>query len=148
LVNKYLNELMNFYAYNIMGNWHFYSKVSLLQRRQHVKERILFRKNFSIILAPKSGHIKASKENNLRNKHLTVLGTYKQNWALHHTDIQVQHYFTFFSSIWNSVFLFYHFYIYWNVYRLFEPPEPPYSEQNLFYPLVLWFCWRENIKRK
>jgi hypothetical protein len=33
------------------------------------------------------------------------------------------------------------------VYTLFVPPFPlpPASVQNLFYPLILPFCWRENI---
>jgi hypothetical protein len=45
------------------------------------------------------------------------------------------------------LFLFYHFYIYSHVYTLFgRPPFPPASGQNMFYPLILRFCWRENIR--
>jgi hypothetical protein len=48
-------------------------------------------------------------------------------------------------------FLFYHFYIYLHVHTLFGPPTPshlptPASWKNLFCPLFLWFCWRENIR--
>jgi hypothetical protein len=28
------------------------------------------------------------------------------------------------------------------------PLKPPVSRQNLFHPLVLWFCWRETIGDK
>jgi hypothetical protein len=41
--------------------------------------------------------------------------------------------------------LFYYFYIYLHVYTLLGPPTPPTSMQNLFHPLLFWFCWRENI---
>jgi hypothetical protein len=50
--------------------------------------------------------------------------------------------------------LFYCFYIYSHVYTLLAAPHPPpppcvpcpTSEQNLFHPLILRFCWRENTK--
>jgi hypothetical protein len=48
--------------------------------------------------------------------------------------------------------LFYHFYIYLHTYTLFRPPPPfhlslPYaSRQNLFLPLILQLCGRENIR--
>jgi hypothetical protein len=45
------------------------------------------------------------------------------------------------------IFLSYHFYICSHVYTLFGPPShPTSSRQNLFCPLVLRFCWRENIR--
>jgi hypothetical protein len=56
-----------------------------------------------------------------------------------------------FSSISFLFNFFYCFYIYSYVYTLFGPPFPsilclPASRQNLFCPLVLQFCWRENIR--
>jgi hypothetical protein len=43
--------------------------------------------------------------------------------------------------------LFHCFCIYLHVYTLFGPPSPaPTPKQNLFCPLVLWFCRRKNIK--
>jgi hypothetical protein len=40
-------------------------------------------------------------------------------------------------------FFFNRFYIYSHVYTLFGSPSSPHL---LFHPLVLWFCWRENIR--
>jgi hypothetical protein len=41
--------------------------------------------------------------------------------------------------------LFYHFYIYLHMYTLLGPSAPLVPpQQNLFWPLVLLFCWREN----
>jgi hypothetical protein len=42
-------------------------------------------------------------------------------------------------------------YIYLYVRTLFGPPQLPHtlcsaSVQKVFWPLILWFCWRENIK--
>jgi hypothetical protein len=39
--------------------------------------------------------------------------------------------------------LFYHFHIACLSHPL-RPPTSP-AKQNLFCPLVLWFCWRENV---
>jgi hypothetical protein len=45
------------------------------------------------------------------------------------------------------IFLFYCFYIYLHVYTLFGPSPPPAaSRQNLFHPLILQFCWRDNLR--
>jgi hypothetical protein len=52
---------------------------------------------------------------------------------------------SYISSLKNFI-LFYCFYIYLHVYTLFGPRPPPASRQNLFCPLVLWLCWRENIR--
>jgi hypothetical protein len=52
------------------------------------------------------------------------------------------------SNLFFFFFLFIlSFYIYSHMYTLYGPPLPP-SEQNLFCPPLLWFCWRENIRDK
>jgi hypothetical protein len=50
-----------------------------------------------------------------------------------------------FLFLFFSFFYFIFFYIYLHVYTLFGPPLPS-PPQNLFCPLVYWFCWRENIR--
>jgi hypothetical protein len=65
----------------------------------------------------------------------------------------LMYFLSFFIAVWYFIlfiyFLSYHFYS--HAYPLFGPlhhpsPPTPSSRQNLFHPLVLWFCWREIIR--
>jgi hypothetical protein len=67
--------------------------------------------------------------------------------ARNHLIVDVWVNFWTFNSFFFFFILFYYFYICLHVYTFFGPESPPTpaSGQNLFHPLVLWFCWRENI---